>query len=423
MNVLEARKKKPLAKCRSCERDMRFCNKERPCSTCIRLKMNCFYIDQEGLLTRAYKVDGAPMLANQKLNMLNDGDPSDDECLRCKAKHLNCSGTQPCYCCVKDHHNLNNHVSGCNWRRQGGLLERNMVEPYTIDEEGRVNLETNHADIVATARTRGRLITKDAFAKSRPKELKEATKPNRKRKRTKATVEHLAQASDADHEDNETPRVAMTVSSDRRLPDPSTFDEAMKSSEAKLWRQAIEEEKTSLEEKLTWDIVPIPKEVKPITSKLVFKRKYGTDGQVSRHKARLVARGFQQEEGIDYEETFAAVVKPASYRILFAIAAILGWTIHQADVKTAFLNSTLPKPVYMRAPKGIDLPRGMCFLVLQAIYGLKQSPREWYQKFKNTMQSWEWRISAHDPCVFIKDSTGLIWQGRTGNPQIQNPAQ
>jgi Reverse transcriptase (RNA-dependent DNA polymerase) len=170
----------------------------------------------------------------------------------------------------------------------------------------------------------------------------------------------------------------MTIGSDHRLPDPRTFAKAMKSDEAELWRQAVREEKTSLEEKHTWDIVPTPKDVKPITSKLVFKRKYGPDGRVSRHKARLVARGFQQEEGIDYEETFVVVVKPASYRILFAIAAIYSWLIHQADVKTAFLNSSLLKPVYMRAPKGIDLPRGMCFLVLQAIYGLKQSPREWY---------------------------------------------
>jgi hypothetical protein len=95
----------------------------------------------------------------------------------------------------------------------------------------------------------------------------------------------------------------------------------------------------------TWDTVPTPTDVRPITSKLVFKRKYGPDGQVFRHKARLVAGGFQQAEGIDYEGTFAAVVKPASYRILFAIAAIYSWLIHQADVKTAFLNGALPKRV------------------------------------------------------------------------------
>lgn len=120
----------------------------------------------------------------------------------------------------------------------------------------------------------------------------------------------------------------MLTNSDQRFPDPKTFTEAIKSGESELWKKAIQEEKTSLEEKHTWDIIPTPKEVKPITSKLVFKRKYGPDGRVSRHKARLVARGFQQEEGIDYEETFAAVVKPASYRILFAIAAIHSWLIH-----------------------------------------------------------------------------------------------
>jgi len=395
MNVTEAKKKQTLAKCKHCEREKRFCNKERPCSTCVRLKSNCSYIDQEGLLTRSYKVHGAPMLANQKLDPLNYEGSSDDECLRCAVERFNCSGTQPCYRCVKDHRNPINHVSACNWRRTGGLLERYMVEPYTLDEEGRVVLKDNHADIIAAARARGRFTTENA-----------TDELNKKRRKSN----QLRQEPDLVYKDDKTPKLAMTIENGQRLPDPGTFAEAMKSNEAELWRQAIREEKNSLEEKHTWDIVPIPKEVKPITSRLVFKRKYGPNGQVSRHKARLVARGFQQQEGIDYEETFAAVVKPASYRILFAIAAIYGWQIHQADVKTAFLNSSLPKPVHMRAPKGIDLPRGMCFLVLRAIYGLRQSPREWYQKFKDTMQGWGWRVSAYDPCVFIDDNTRLILQ-------------
>jgi hypothetical protein len=136
--------------------------------------------------------------------------------------------------------------------------------------------------------------------------------------------------------------------------------------------------------------------------------KYGPDGKITRHKARLVARGFQQEEGIDYEETFASVVKPASTRILLALAAILSWFVHQGDVKTAFLNSELDKPVYMRAPKDIRLPRGFCLLLTKALYGLKQSPRAWYHKLRNTLVDGGWRMSAYDPCVFINDSTGLI---------------
>lgn len=123
---------------------------------------------------------------------------------------------------------------------------------------------------------------------------------------------------------------------------------------------------------------------------------------------RLVARGFQQEEGIDYDETFASVVKPASTRILLALAASLHWYIHQGDVKTAFLNSDLDKPVHMRPPKDIKLPRGYCLLLIKALYGLKQSPRAWYQKLRDILISWGWRMSAYDPCVFINDSTGLI---------------
>jgi hypothetical protein len=93
---------------------------------------------------------------------------------------------------------------------------------------------------------------------------------------------------------------------------------------------------------------------------------------------------------------------------LLALAAILSWFVHQGDVKTAFLNSDLDKPVYMRAPKDIKLPRGFCLLLIKALYGLKQSPRAWYQKLRDTLISWGWRISAYDPCVFINDSTGLI---------------
>ncbi|KGQ02249.1 Retrovirus-related Pol polyprotein from transposon TNT 1-94 [Beauveria bassiana D1-5] len=107
-------------------------------------------------------------------------------------------------------------------------------------------------------------------------------------------------------------------------------------------------------------------------------------------------------------KTFASVVKASSTRILLALAAILSWRVHQGDVKTAFLNSDLEKPVYIRPPKDIKIPHGFCLMVIRALYGLKQSPRAWYNKLRSTLVHWGWRMSAYDPCVFIHDNNGLI---------------
>ena len=435
MNVLEAERKKMLSKCVNCASQGPYCNKERPCSTCIELRRNCTYIEQGGLVTRLYKVEEAPKISNLVRPILGEDESSDDECVRCFTMKRNCDGGQPCSCCVKEVNADTSQNARCTWRKKGGLVERYNTEAYELAPEGGVKLKDNYEELLTKARARGKMRSEPSTYERertlRQKKLKStdveddlSTDPSDaddeaeedrdyENGRHRFASDILQQATDRlrrERELNKDPKVALMASNDKRLPDPKTFAEAMASDEADLWLQGIEEEKSNLEEKHTYDIVPIPKGVKPITSRLVFKRKYGPEGEVTRHKTRLVARGFQQEEGVDYDETFAAVVKPASYRILFALAAICGWLIHQGDVKTAFLNSGLPKPIYMKAPKGMELPLGWCFLVLRAIYGLKQSPRAWYQKFKQEMEAWGWRISAYDPCVFIQDDSGLILQ-------------
>jgi hypothetical protein len=163
-------------------------------------------------------------------------------------------------------------------------------------------------------------------------------------------------------------------------------------------------------EKGTWYVAPQEAGVKPVTSRWVNTTKYGPQGEFLKHKSRLVARGFQQEEGVDFEETFAPVVKSSSTRILLALAALKGWTVHQADVKTAFLNSDLEKHVDVRPPKDVLLPKNCVLRVVRALYGLKQSPRAWYMKLRDTLLEWGWRISQYDPCVFIQDKTGLLME-------------
>jgi hypothetical protein len=122
--------------------------------------------------------------------------------------------------------------------------------------------------------------------------------------------------------------------------EPQTMEEA-NGEDAKKWEIAMQEEYNSLLVNNTWSLVLLPKGRKPISCKWVFKIKHGVDGEVQRYKVRLVARGFTQTFGVDYNETFAPVAKFVSIRCILALAAIEDMEIHQMDVETAFLNGDL----------------------------------------------------------------------------------
>ena len=115
-----------------------------------------------------------------------------------------------------------------------------------------------------------------------------------------------------------------------------------------------------------------------------FKNKQGEDGVVVRNKARLVAQGYSQKEGIDYEETFAPVARLEAIRILLAFAASKGFKLFQMDVKSAFLNGFIEEEVYVRQPPGFENPKypDRVFKLQKALYGLKQAPRAWYARLK-----------------------------------------
>lgn len=196
----------------------------------------------------------------------------------------------------------------------------------------------------------------------------------------------------------------------RLLPDPQNYKEAMAAPDALEFEKAMRVEDENLKTNHTYDVIDV-KDVPPgkrlITSRYAYKRKIGYDNKVKTYKARLCARGFQQREGIDYIETFAAVVKPSSFRILFALAVVLGWHVHQMDVVAAFLNGDLDTYIYMKPPLGMKLSRGKVLRLRKALYGLKQAPRTWWDKFTKTLLSWSWRVSNFDPCVFIDDKNEL----------------
>jgi hypothetical protein len=159
--------------------------------------------------------------------------------------------------------------------------------------------------------------------------------------------------------------------------EPTYYEEAV---EKKVWKDAMIEEYQSIIKNDVWDVVPRPKEKSIVSSKWIYKTKHSTYGSIEKYKARFVARGFSQKEGIDYEETFAPVARYTSIRTTLAIATVMKWKIHQMDVKTTFLNGVVEKEVCVEQPQGFethDRKTHVCKLK-KALYGLKQAPKAWY---------------------------------------------
>ncbi|KZV22697.1 Cysteine-rich RLK (receptor-like protein kinase) 8 [Dorcoceras hygrometricum] len=160
----------------------------------------------------------------------------------------------------------------------------------------------------------------------------------------------------------------------------------------------------------TWEVMPLPKNRKTVGCRWVFNVKLNSDGSLERYKARLVARGYTQTYGIDYQETFAPVAKLNTIRILLSIAANLEWPLHQLDVKNAFLNGELEEEVFMDAPPGFENHFGgnVCRLH-KSLYGLKQSPRAWFEKFSKSVKNQGYTQGQSDHTMFIKSSgTGKV---------------
>jgi hypothetical protein len=119
-----------------------------------------------------------------------------------------------------------------------------------------------------------------------------------------------------------------------------------------VWKDAMAKEYQSFMKNDVWDIIPRSEGKSIVTSKWIYKIKHATDGSIEKYKARFVARGFSQVEGIDYEETFAPVARYTSIRTIIALDASMGWKLHQKDVKTSFLNGEIEEEFYIEQPEG-----------------------------------------------------------------------
>ncbi|GJW55084.1 retrovirus-related pol polyprotein from transposon TNT 1-94 [Tanacetum coccineum] len=160
-----------------------------------------------------------------------------------------------------------------------------------------------------------------------------------------------------------------------------------------------------------WELVPQPRNMTIIGTKWVFRNKLDENGIVSRNKARLVAQGYNQQEGIDYDETYASVARLESIRILLAYACALDFKLFQMDVKSAFLNGFINEEVYVAQPPGfIDFEKlDHVYKLKKALYGLKQAPKAWYDRLKAFLIKHEYKMGMVDNTLFTKKkSSNLI---------------
>ena len=191
------------------------------------------------------------------------------------------------------------------------------------------------------------------------------------------------------------------------LTTPKSYKTALQTSH---WKEAMQQEIQALHENHTWDLVPRPSNTNIIGSKWVFRIKFQEDGSVERYKARLVAQGYSQIEGLDYTETYSPVVKATTIRVVLTIATTSNWKLRQLDVKNAFLHGYIKETIYMEQPPGFQDPQksdSVCKLN-KSLYGLKQAPRAWFNRLSHYLLHLGFICSSADSSLFILHHNHII---------------
>ncbi|GJS37439.1 putative ribonuclease H-like domain-containing protein [Tanacetum coccineum] len=205
------------------------------------------------------------------------------------------------------------------------------------------------------------------------------------------------------HTDSEVCMYALTVSTI----EPKNIKEAMADHS---WIESMQDELNQFERLQVWELVPRPEGKNVIALKWLWKNKCDAENIVVRNKSRLVAKGYKQEEGIDFEESFAPVARLEAVRMFIAFAAHMNITIFQMDVKTAFLNGPLKEEVYVSQPEGFidsEFPNHV-YRLKKALYGLKQAPRAWYDKLSSFLIEHGFNKGIIDPTLFTRRHGGDI---------------
>ncbi|GJY77636.1 ribonuclease H-like domain-containing protein [Tanacetum coccineum] len=212
-----------------------------------------------------------------------------------------------------------------------------------------------------------------------------------------AFLSHIQKQQRNNHKDQQHCLFACFLSQE----EPKKIAEALQDDS---WVQAMQEELLQFKLQQVWVLVDLPHGMKVIGTKWVYRNKRDERGVVVRNKARLVAQGYTQEEGIDYDEVFAPVARIEAIRLFLAFASFMGFIVYQMDVKSAFLYGTIDEEVYVSQPPGFvdpDHPKKV-YKVVKALYGLHQAPRAWYATLSTFLEKHGYKRGTIDKTLFIK---------------------
>lgn len=185
--------------------------------------------------------------------------------------------------------------------------------------------------------------------------------------------------------------------------DPSTYKQAISRPDASKWKEAINSELGSMSTNKVWKLVKPPPGAAIIKNRWVFKTKLDEQNRPIKYKARLVAKGFQQEHGVNYDETYAPVAHHKSIKLVMALVNELDLEFKQIDFVTAFLNAPLDYQIFMEQPEGMPTRGdGRVLLLLKALYGLKQASRQWNIELHNWLVQHGYQPITQDACIYVK---------------------
>ncbi|GJY07579.1 putative ribonuclease H-like domain-containing protein, partial [Tanacetum coccineum] len=281
-------------------------------------------------------------------------------------------------------------------------LEATHVEFFSDEDEPKVNLGNipNSYTVPTTPNTR---IHKDYPIKNVIGDVKSSIQTRRMSRSTSVQGFLSVVYEEKTHDTLNTCLYACFLSQN----EPISIAKALSDSS---WVEAMQEELLQFKLQQVWILMDLPNGKRAIETKWVFRNKKDKRGIVIRNKARLVARGLRQEEGIDYEEVFAPVARIEAIRLFLAYASFMGFLVYQMDVKSAFLYGTIEEEVYVTQPprfKDPDHPDKV-HKVIKALYGLHQAPRAWYETLANYMLGNGFQRGKIDQTLFIKKQKGDI---------------